>query len=404
MRPFSFVHTADLHLGYEQYNLDTRCEDFYRAFQEVVEKTIELKPDLMIIAGDLFQHARPSNSTLENAITSFRKLKEAGIAVLAVDGSHDAAPNVITGTILNPLDKAGLIHYLPRHEEACWRNENCYVYGVPNFRTRSKTEELLPSFYEIKKPKPNPEFFNIFLFHMALDIPSMVKKHPRIEAEASPGLLPDGFNYYAGGHIHSPFKIPFRNGVLAYSGCTETVSYEDSGVEKGFFYVEVDRDGNPEISHIELESPRSFIILDEDYSGLKPDKITELAVHSVKKCDEPGVVIIPVLRGTLPPESTRREIDLARIRNAAEKALLVRPILQMREKGIPEDVIRSIFDGKMQDLKTKTFEYFLQFFSQSYPKEEAERNARLALDLIQPLVQGEEEKVKEALEAALSEN
>lgn len=404
MKPFSFVHTADLHLGYEQYNLDARREDFYRAFQEVVEKAIELKPDFMIISGDLFQHARPSNSTLENAISSFRRLKEAGITVLAVDGSHDAAPNVITGTILNPLDKAGLIHYLPRHEGACWRNESCYVYGIPNFRTRRKAEDQLPSLYEIKKPSPNPASFNIFVFHMALAVPTVMRKHPRMEAEASPDFIPDGFNYYAGGHIHSPTRIPFKRGVLVYSGCTETVSYEDAEIEKGFYYVEVDQNGEAQINRIKLESPRRFMILEEDYSGLKPDRITKLAAQSVKRHDEPGAVIIPVLRGVLPSESTRREIDLAEIRNSAEKALLVRPVLQMREKGIPEEVIRSIFDGKLKDLRTKAFEYFFQFFSQRYPRKEAERNARLASDLIQSLVQGEEEKVKEALEAALSED
>jgi len=404
MNPFSFVHTADLHLGYEQYNVDARREDFYRAFQEVVEKTIELKPDFMIIAGDLFQYARPSNSTLENVITSFRRLKDAGVSILVVDGSHDAAPNIITGTILNPLDRAGLVYYLPRHEEACWRNDDCYVYGIPNFRTRRNTEEQLPSFYEIKRPRPDPKSFNIFVFHMALDIPTVVKRHPRIEAEAPPDLFPDDFNYYAGGHIHSPTRIPFKGGVLVYSGCTETVSYEDAEIEKGFYHVEVDQNGDPQISRFKLESPRRFVVFDEDYSGLRPDRIMELALQSVKRNDEPGVVIIPVLRGVLPPESTRREIDLAKIRNAAEKALLVRPVLQMTEKGIPEEVIRSIFDGKMEDLRTKAFEYFLQFFSQRYPKKEAERYAHLALDLIQPLVLGQEEKAKEALEAALSED
>jgi DNA repair exonuclease SbcCD nuclease subunit len=154
LKPLSFVHVADLHLGYAQYNLDARREDFNRAFKEVVDKTIELKPDFMLIAGDLFQQARPSNVTLESAINNFRRLKDAGITVLAVDGSHDSAPNVVTGTILKPLDSAGLVYYLPRHEGACWRNESCYVYGVPNFRTKRGTEEQLPTFLEEKKPRP----------------------------------------------------------------------------------------------------------------------------------------------------------------------------------------------------------------------------------------------------------
>ena len=50
MRAFSFVHAADFHLGYSQYGLEARREDFDRAFRELVDKTIELKPDFMIIA------------------------------------------------------------------------------------------------------------------------------------------------------------------------------------------------------------------------------------------------------------------------------------------------------------------------------------------------------------------
>ena len=89
MKAFSFVHAADLHLGYSQYGLEARREDFEKVFQELVNKTIALKPDFMIIAGDLFHNARPSNVTLENAIKSFSLLREAGIPILTVDGSHD---------------------------------------------------------------------------------------------------------------------------------------------------------------------------------------------------------------------------------------------------------------------------------------------------------------------------
>ena len=58
MKAFSFVHVADLHLGYAQYGLQARRDDFLKAFEEVAEKTIQLKPDFMIVAGDLFEQAR----------------------------------------------------------------------------------------------------------------------------------------------------------------------------------------------------------------------------------------------------------------------------------------------------------------------------------------------------------
>ncbi len=402
MKPFSFVHVADLHLGYAQYNLDARRQDFNRTFGEIVEKTLGLEPDFMIIAGDIFQHARPSNIILENAITNFRRLKDAGIPVLAVDGSHDSAPNVITGTILTPLDSAGLVHYLPRHKGASWRNESCYVYGIPNFRTRRRTEDSLPAFMEHNKPEPDPSLFNIFVFHMALDLPSV--KPPQMEAEARPELIPEGFNYYAGGHIHKPYEMPFKNGLLVYSGCTETVSYEDAEVEKGFYHVEVNQKCVPKLNRIRLETPRKFIILKHDYTGLTPKKITETAAKSVKMADEPGAVIVPVLQGTLPAEAKRGEIDLSKIRGAAEKALHVHPLLQLRETEVSEEVIRSIFRGELKDLRTKAYEYFIQIFSERYTSEKAEEIVRLAVDLIEPLVEKDETKVKENLEAFSDES
>jgi exonuclease SbcD len=399
MKPFSFVHAADLHLGYAQYNLDVRRRDFNNVFGELVDKTIELKPDFMIIAGDIFEHARPSNSTLEVAIGNFRRLKDAGIPVLAVDGSHDSAPNSVTGTILNPLDSAGLIWYLPRHDGACWKNESCYVYGIPNFRTARKTMEELPAFLEKNKPAPDPSLFNILVFHMALDIPAI--KPPKMEAEASPESLPDGFNYYAGGHIHKPYKSRFKNGVLVYSGSTETASYDEARNEKGFYHVQVNKSGKPKLERIRLETPRRFVILEQTYTGLTPSKITEAVVQLVQENDEPEAIVVPVIKGVLPAEASRGEIDLAKIRNAGERSLLVHPILRLRETEISEDIIRSIFGGDMKDHKTKAFEYFFEIFSESYSRTESEKIARLAVDLIGPLVEKRETKVKEKLEAFL---
>ena len=396
MKPFSFVHTADLHLGYSQYNLDVRRRDFNNAFGELVDKTIKLKPDFMIISGDIFEHARPSNSTLESAIGNFRRLKDAGIPVLTVDGSHDSAPNLITSTILNPLDSAGLIHYLPRHDGAYWKNENCYIYGIPNFRTSRKTMEELPVFLKKNKPTPDPLLFNILVFHMALDIPAI--KPPKMEAEAKPENLPKGFNYYAGGHIHKPYKSNFNKGILVYSGGTETASYNEAQIQKGFYHVKVNKNGKAQIERINLETPRKFVVLEQTFTNMTPKKITDAVEQNVKNNDQPNCIIVPVIKGVLPKEATRGEIDLSRIRNSAEKALLVHPILRLQETEISEEIINSIFGGDMKDMKTKSFEYFLEIFSENYSHEQSEKIARLAVNLLTPLVEKKESKVKEKIE------
>lgn len=400
MKTFNFVHAADLHLGYSQYGLDARRKDFDRAFQELVDKTVELKPDFMIIAGDLFHHAHPSNVTLENAIRNFSRLRKAGIPVLTVDGSHDSAPNAVTGTILYPLDSTGLIYHLPRHEGACWRKEGCcYVYGVPNFRTRRKTEELLPAFMEQNKPTPDPTLFSIFVLHMALDISSLTP--PYMEAEAPPELIPEGFNYYAAGHVHKPYRDKFKTGMLVYSGSTETVSYNEAKNDKGFYYVEVDEKGTASPQFMRLESSRKFVVLEQDFTGVTPSKITELAVQLVKGADEEGAIIVPVLRGVLPAEASRAEVDVSQLKSAAENALLVHPVVLLRESEVSEEIVRSIFEAEFKDLRMKAFEYFLQIFSERYARDEAEKIVRVAVSLIEPLTKKEKEKVKQTLEELL---
>jgi DNA repair protein SbcD/Mre11 len=397
LKAFSFVHASDLHLGYAQYGLEVRRQDFDNAFSELVDKTIELKPDFMIIAGDLFHQARPSNHTLENTIRSFKRLKDAGIPVLTVDGSHDSAPNIITSTILYPLDSANLIIHLPRHRGACWSKPDCcYVYGIPNYHNRHKTQEALPKFMEENPPTPKAGVANIFVFHGALDLPDV--KPLYIEAEILPSELPDGFCYYAAGHIHDRIQSKFKDGVLVYSGCTETVSYDEATITKGFYHVKVDEKGQIYPELIELTSPRRFVIVDFDYSGMAAAKITEQAVQMVKDADEADAIIIPVLKGTLPAEASRTEVDVPRIRAAAQKALLVHPIVQLKETAVSDEVVRSIFEGEFKDLKTKAYEYFVEIFADRYGKEEAQKIAHGALNLIEPLTRKQDEKVKQTIE------
>ena len=396
MRAFSFIHASDLHLGYSQYGLEARRQDFDDAFKELVEKAIELKPDFMIIAGDIFHQPRPSNHTLENTIRSFKRLKDAGIPVLTVDGSHDSAPNTITSTILYPLDSAGLIIHLPRHQGACWNKQNCcYIYGIPTYHNRHKTQEALPKFMAENQPTPKAGVANIFVFHGAVDLASF--KGP-FEAEILPEELPSGFCYYAAGHVHERFVGKFKDGILVYSGCTETVGYDEAKYPKGFFHVKVNEKGEVSPEPIELASPRRFVLAEQDFTGMSSAKITELAAQMVKEVDEEGAVIIPVLKGTLPAEASRTEIDIAKIRCAGEKALLVHPIVLLKERAVSDEIVRSIFESGFKDLRTKAFEYLQQIFADRYGKEEAEKISKAALGLIEPLARKQEEKVKQAIE------
>jgi DNA repair exonuclease SbcCD nuclease subunit len=245
-------------------------------------------------------------------------------------------------------------------------------------------------------PTPKTGVANIFVFHGAVDLPSV--KPPYIEAEISPEQLPSGFGYYAAGHVHERYLEKFKDGYLVYSGCTETVSYDEAKYVKGFYHVKVDEKGMVQPELIELTCPRKFMITEYDFSGMASAKITELAVQMVKDADLEGAVVIPVLKGTLPSEASRTEIDIAKIRGAAEKALLVHPIVLLKETAVSDEIVRSIFESEFKDLKTKAFEYFLQIFSERYGHDQADKIAHGALSLIEPLTRKQDEKVKQTIE------
>jgi DNA repair exonuclease SbcCD nuclease subunit len=252
---------------------------------------------------------------------------------------------------------------------------------------------------EQNPPKPSPDVANVFVLHGAVDSPGATP--PYMEAELPPDLIPDGFGYYAAGHVHERFLGRFKSGLLAYSGCTETVSYDETKCTKGFYNVHVTEKGEFQPQLVELTSPRRFLVLEREYTGLNAAKITEQAAQQVRDADEEGAIIIPVLKGVLPAEASRTEIDLTHIRAAAEKALLVHPIVLLKETAVSDEIVRSIFESEFKDLKTKAFEYFLQIFGERYSKEEAEKIARVAVGLIEPLTRKEEEKVTQTLEGLL---
>ncbi len=245
-------------------------------------------------------------------------------------------------------------------------------------------------------PAPKSGIGNIFVFHAAVDLPSV--KPPYIEAEISPELLPDGFDYYCAGHVHERFLEKFKSGILAYSGCTETADYREAKYKKGFFYVQVDEKGKFDAEVVEFACARKFVVLEQDFSGMVSSKITDSAFAMVKQADCEGAIVIPVLKGTLPSEASRAEIDLAKIRSAGEKALLVHPVVLLRETAVSDEVVRSIFESEFKDLRTKSFEFFMQIFQERYSREEADRIARSALGLIEPLTRKQEEKVRQMIE------
>lgn len=85
------IHIADIHLGRRRLDGQLSDQDFADAFASIVDTAISEKVDLFLIAGDLFDRPQVDPPHLSQALRILRKIKEAGIPVVAIEGNHDKA-------------------------------------------------------------------------------------------------------------------------------------------------------------------------------------------------------------------------------------------------------------------------------------------------------------------------
>ena len=84
------LHTGDTHLGYQQYHLPTRKEDFRAAFEQVARDAAADDVDAVVHAGDLFHDRTPTLSDIMGALSVLRILDDADVPFLAVVGNHES--------------------------------------------------------------------------------------------------------------------------------------------------------------------------------------------------------------------------------------------------------------------------------------------------------------------------
>jgi DNA repair exonuclease SbcCD nuclease subunit len=85
------LHTADVHLGSDGYgNAEQQAahhERYRLAFRRVVDRALADRVDLLLIAGDLFDHNRVSDETVAFARAELDRLRQ---PVVILPGNHDA--------------------------------------------------------------------------------------------------------------------------------------------------------------------------------------------------------------------------------------------------------------------------------------------------------------------------
>ena len=110
------VHLADLHLGFRQYQrltpagINQRESDVAAVFVRAIDKVIELAPDIVLFAGDVFHQVRPTNPAILHAFSQLARLMRAlpDACVVMIAGNHDTPRARDTVCILRLFRQLGI--------------------------------------------------------------------------------------------------------------------------------------------------------------------------------------------------------------------------------------------------------------------------------------------------------
>ncbi len=266
------AHLADTHLGYRQYGLVEREEDFYDTFKIITEDIIEKNVDYVIHCGDLFEQPKPPIKALLTAQECFTKMIDNGIEIYVIAGNHDILQRRKT-VLPQELYLNDKFHILSTKNNNVILQEDIFLGGIPYLQKsyEEKTKEILEGIAEKSKGHKH----KILMLHGA------TSKNFEFNPEFEMDTIPKGFDYYAMGHIHERIiEKDFHCGVLSFPGSTEIKDrgeikeYNDNG--KGYNLLTIDDEINLEFVDFELE--RKFIDKDIKYYELD-EKLDELEEH-----------------------------------------------------------------------------------------------------------------------------
>jgi DNA repair exonuclease SbcCD nuclease subunit len=200
------VHTADIHLGFRAYErilkgFNARELDIYNTWLVLLKRVEEIKPDLVIIAGDLFNANRPSN--LAKSVSD--DLWNLSVPVLLIPGNHDS------GTLydvppITPLKKFSNITVVLEQKVVSFSDHSFFCVPWTTRKIDFQRADFLVGHLSVKGPREFPDGIQV----------------------------PAYYQHCFLGHLH----YPYVRGNYCYAGSIERLTFNTEKEECGFFVWE----------------------------------------------------------------------------------------------------------------------------------------------------------------------
>lgn len=270
--PIRVVHTADLHIGMENYGrwnpssgLHGRLEDYLRSLDQVVDLALAEEADVFLVAGDIYKSKDPSPTQQREFAKRVKRLAHAGVQVILLVGNHDM-PNRHGDA--NPLD---IYASLELPGVTIFRRPDLAVIETKHGPLQVAAMPHLPRSYLMARQQTMPRSIHESerLLEQVIDevltalaeqidpkIPSLLTAHLSIDA-ATVGserelMLGKGltlpletlanpvYDYVAMGHIHK-HQVLGAQPPCVYPGSLDRIDFGEAEDEKGFYVVDMEK-------------------------------------------------------------------------------------------------------------------------------------------------------------------
>lgn len=259
---------ADCHINKSMYkgvldkdypSLPFRTVDFMKSFRHIVSQNVKsIKPDLFVIAGDVYDTYDPSNESRAFFNKELQRLANNNIPVIILVGNHDVCRK---HHALSPLKSLNL-NNITIIEEPTFMEYNDKVFMLFPYSLKVERDEIsikqqFDEFMQLSKDKinENPKYkdmVKIFFGHFGVkgatlktygDGDSKNKKYVNSSSKDISIVDLDDLeaNYVFLGDYHKHQILPTKNNIAMYTGSIEKTDISELDQDKGYIVYD---DGN----------------------------------------------------------------------------------------------------------------------------------------------------------------
>ncbi len=357
------LHFADAHIDRRsggktdtETGLPVRVVDFLKSLDTIVDTAIDEGVQLVLFAGDAYKSPMPAPTFVREWDKRLRRLADAHIPVLLIEGNHDRTPAYKKAGALQELGTFDIpyIHLAKQVElwtpemldgvpiqvlTVPWISKSAMIAheaaaedlkGLTQTESALKMEAALEARVERELANVNKNLPVVLLAHYGVRgarYASGQEVAYSEEVTLSKGLVTrSDFAYSALGHIHKYQDL--NEGAqppAVYSGSIEHVDYGEAKEKKGFIIAEVDRGGTEyEFRKLDTRPMYNLVYEYEDGSG------EEMTRDLLELLPEPELAREALVKLTVKyPHEMESAIDeralREKVKGAAEFRLLRKP-------------------------------------------------------------------------------